>query len=135
MRTKALHRATPLIRTKPRDLAAAGVERVPRTIGVRNGRPLLEGGRVLDVATLVWCTGFHPAFSWVDLPVFGEKGEPRHDRGVVSNEPGLYFVGLNFLYAMSSPMIQGVGRDARHIADTIAARLPTLVGIGAKSAA
>ena len=62
-------------------------------------------------------------------------GEPRHDRGVVSSEPGLYFVGLQFLYAMSSPMIQGVGRDARHIADTIAARPPTLISTDAKSAA
>jgi putative flavoprotein involved in K+ transport len=133
MRAKALHRATPLIRTRPRDLEAAGIERVPRTIGVRKGRPLLEDGRTLDVANVVWCTGFHPAFSWVDLPVFDEKGDPRHERGVVGGEPGLYFVGLQFLYAMSSPMIQGVGRDARHIADRIAARLP--IPVGDKSAA
>ena len=43
-------------------------------------------------------------------------GEPVHERGVVPGEPGLYFVGLHFLYAMSSTMIHGVGRDAEHVA-------------------
>ena len=54
--------------------------------------------------------------------MFGPTGEPRHERGVVKAEPGLYFVGLNFLYAMSSTMVHGVGRDARYVAEKIAAR-------------
>ena len=83
---------------------------------------MLEGDRLLAVANVVWCTGFHPGFSWIDLPVFGEDGAPVHERGVVAREPGLYFVGLHFLYAMSSAMIHGVGRDAEHIAELIAAR-------------
>jgi putative flavoprotein involved in K+ transport len=75
---------------------------------------------VLDAGNLVWCTGFRPDFSWIDLPVFGEAGSPQHERGIVQGQPGLYFVGLHFLYAMSSTMIHGVGRDARHVADAIA---------------
>ena len=47
------------------------------------------------------------------------KHEPVHERGVVTGEPGLYFVGLEFLYSMASGMVQGVGRHARHIADQI----------------
>ena len=47
-----------------------------------------------------------------------------HDAGVVPGAPGLYFVGLHFLYAMSSAMIHGVGRDAKRIVDTLAARAP-----------
>jgi putative flavoprotein involved in K+ transport len=121
VRAKVLHEGGVLVRTKPRDLTAAGITRVPRVAGVRNGSPLLEDGRVLDVANVVWCTGFHPGFSWIDLPVFGPNGEPQHDRGVVSSEPGLYFVGLHFLFAMSSVMIHGVGRDAERIADRISA--------------
>ena len=122
-----LRRAAPLIRTKRRDLTAAGVECLPRTTGVDQGRPVVADGRVLDeVANVIWCTGFdHAALPWVQLPVFGTDGEPMHSRGVVGNEPGLYFVGRNFLYAMSSTMIQGVGRDAAHIAGTISARLRT----------
>jgi putative flavoprotein involved in K+ transport len=121
VRAQVLHTGGPLVRTKPRDLIAAGVTRAPRVAGVRNGLPVLEDGRVLDVANVVWCTGFHPGFSWLDLPVFGPDGEPQHDRGVVSSEPGLYFVGLHFLFAMSSVMIHGVGRDAERIADRISA--------------
>ena len=121
-RPKMLHGGGPLVRVKPRDLTRAGIQRVPRVAGVRNGLPLLEDGRVLDVANVVWCTGFHPGFSWLDLPVFGPDGEPQHERGVVASEPGLYFVGLHFLYALSSVMIHGVGRDAARIADAVAAR-------------
>jgi putative flavoprotein involved in K+ transport len=121
IRPKILSQGGELIRTKPRDLTAAGVERVPRTVGVQNGRPLLEDGRVLDVANVIWSTGFTPGFSWIDLPIMGEK-EPKHRRGVVPSQPGLYFVGLNFLYAFSSTMIQGVSRDAEYIVQQIALR-------------
>lgn len=113
----------PLLRVKPKDLAEAGVERVPRVAAVEEGQPRLEDGRLMEVANVVWCTGFNPGFSWIDLPVV-EDGirEPDHHRGVVEEMPGLYFVGLKFLYSVSSEQIHGVGRDAAHTADLIAAR-------------
>jgi putative flavoprotein involved in K+ transport len=124
-----------LIRVKPSDLVASGVERAPRVTGVRDGKPLLADGRVLDVANVIWCTGFYPGLSWVDLPkpVYGADGEPVHERGIVPGEPGFYFVGLHFLYSFSSTMIHGVGRDAQRIADTIQARVRA--GTAAPSAA
>jgi putative flavoprotein involved in K+ transport len=125
MRPKLLSHGAPLVRVKPKDIAAAGVERVPRVVGVRDGLPLLEDGRVLEAANVIWCTGFRPEFSWIDLPVFGNEEapiEPIHHRGIVASEPGLYFVGLFFLYAMSSGFLPGVGRDAEHIAKNIALR-------------
>lgn len=129
LRPKLLKHAMPLLRVKPKDLVAAGVERVGRMVGVRDGRPLLEDGRVLDVANVIWCTGFDPGFSWIDLPVLGAE-EPLHERGVVANQPGLYFVGLHFLYAASSGQIQGIGRDAAYIVKIIttqaSAQRPTL---------
>jgi putative flavoprotein involved in K+ transport len=112
----------PLIRVKPADLAAAGVCRVGRTEGVRDGRPVLADGTVPDVANVIWCTGFDGGFSWIDVPVIDPDGEPRHASGVVTESPGLYFVGLHFLHAMSSTMIHGVGRDAARIADAVRAR-------------
>jgi len=121
-RPSVVSRGGPLIRVKPQDLTAAGVQRVPRTAGVRGGLPELEDGRVLEVANVVWCTGFHPGFSWIHLPVFDRDGEPKHERGIVPGQPGLYFTGLHFLYAMSSTMIHGAGRDAEHIAEAIQAR-------------
>jgi putative flavoprotein involved in K+ transport len=68
-RVKLISRGHPLVRTKPKDLAAAGIDRVPKVVGVRDGLPLLEDGRVLKVANVIWCTGFGPDFSWIDLPV------------------------------------------------------------------
>jgi putative flavoprotein involved in K+ transport len=120
VRPKALHTPAPLERVRPKELAAAGVERVPRTVGVRDGLPLLENGRVMEVANLIWCTGSRPDFGWVDLPVFDADGLPRHDRGVVAAQPGLYFVGLWFLSGFTSSLLGGVGRDAERIADHIA---------------
>lgn len=125
VRAKAAHGVTPLIRTKPNDLARAGVERVGRVAGVQDGRPVLEDGRVVDAGNVIWCTGYHPGFSWIELPVFDDDGEVRHDRGVVRGEPGFYFVGLHWLYAMSSPMVHGVGRDANYVAGVIAERTNT----------
>lgn len=125
VRPKVLHHGGPLIRVKWQHLVAEGVERAPKVVGVRDGLPLLEDGRVVEAANVIWCTGFHPGFSWIDLPVFGEGGLPLQHRGVVPNEPGLYFVGLHFLYAMSSTMIHGVGRDAAYVADVIAGRART----------
>jgi putative flavoprotein involved in K+ transport len=122
-RVKMLTQGGPLIRVKPKDMAAAGVVRVPRVAGVERGLPCLADGRVLDVANVIWCTGFSPGFSWIDLPVFeADGGEPKHQSGIVPGEPGLYFVGLHFLHAFSSTMIHGVARDAARIADAIAAR-------------
>lgn len=121
VRSKVLAHGMPLVRTRPEDLVAAGVERAPRTIGTRDGSPLLEDGRVLEVENVVWCTGFDPGFSWINLPVLEEQ-EPRHERGIVRDEPGLYFLGLAFLYAASSSMLHGVGRDAQRIAGAIATR-------------
>jgi putative flavoprotein involved in K+ transport len=123
LRPRLLSHAAPLVRVKPRDLAAAAIQRVPRVIGVRNGHPLLADQQILEVANVIWCTGFGPDFSWIDLPVFGEnQNEPTHHRGVVATQPGLYFVGLYFLYAMSSGFLPGVDRDAEHIVHTILAR-------------
>jgi putative flavoprotein involved in K+ transport len=124
IRPKALTTTAPLERVRPKDLAAAGVTRVPRTTGVRDGLPMLDGGRVMDVATVLWCTGFRPDFAWVDLPVLGQDGTPTHHRGVVRSQPGLYFLGLWFLTAFTSSLLGGVGSDAEYIAEQITSRTP-----------
>ena len=120
-RPKMMIGGTPLIRVKPKDMAAAGIHRVPRMTGVKSGLPVLEDGKVLEVSNVIWSTGFHPGFDWIRLPVHGDH-EPQHECGVVASEPGLYFVGLHFLYSMSSSMIHGVGRDAERIVKHLAAR-------------
>jgi putative flavoprotein involved in K+ transport len=120
-RPDMLHRATPLIRVKPNDLVNAGIKRVGRVLGMREGRPLLEDGSTLEVRNVIWCTGYQPGFSWIDLPVFDVGGDPAHVRGV-SRVPGLYFLGLHFQYAMSSATLIGIGRDAEFVVGELKAR-------------
>jgi putative flavoprotein involved in K+ transport len=122
VRPHVIENGAPLIRVKAEDIAKAGIERLPRTVGVQDGLPVLEDGRVMDVANVVWCTGFQPDYSWIDLPVFSDDGAPEYERGVVPSEPGLYFLGLDFLYSFTSENVGGVGRDADRIAKHIAAR-------------
>jgi putative flavoprotein involved in K+ transport len=122
-RTSVLTKGGLLIRVKSRDLTAIGVERAPRVIGVRQGLPLLEDGRTLEVANIIWCTGYDAGFEWIELPILGDDGEPRHRSGLVEDQQGLYFVGLPFLHSMSSSMIHGVGRDAARIVKAIQVHL------------
>jgi putative flavoprotein involved in K+ transport len=119
-RPRMLGKGAPLIRQKPEDLEGAGITRVPRLAGVENGRPRLEDGRVLEVTNVLWSTGFESGLDFIELPIFDAEREPRHDGGVVLEEPGFYFVGQHFQYSFSSTMIHGVGRDAARIASIAA---------------
>lgn len=112
-------RGIPLGRVRRKDFAPAGIERVPRMTGVKNGNPILENGRVLEVSNVIWCTGYAPNYNWIDLSLPSHNGLPIHDRGIVDACPGLYFIGLLFLYSLSSALVGGVGRDAEHIVDHI----------------
>jgi putative flavoprotein involved in K+ transport len=112
----------PLVRVKPKWLTAAGVELVSKTVGTRDGLPMLEDGRVLDVANVIWCTGYRHDLSWLELPILGDDGTVRHERGVVQSEPGLYFVGLPFQYSAGSDTLPGVGRDAAFVVRRLVGR-------------
>jgi len=121
IRPHVLEGGAPRIRVKSEDLLGAGVECVARTVDAHDGLPVLEDGRVMDVANVIWCTGFRQDFSWIEIPIFGDGTQPMHERGVTS-EAGLYFVGLDFLYSFTSENVGGVGRDARYIARRITSR-------------
>ncbi len=121
-RAKSARQGDPLIRVKPKWLDRAGVRRVGKIVGVRDGAPVLEDGTVLDVANVIWCTGYRHDLSWIDLPIFGEDGAPMHERGVATDEPGMYFVGLPFQYSAASDVLPGVGRDAEYVVRHLARR-------------
>ena len=114
----------PMLRVKREDLAARGVERIEaRVVGTKGGLPVVGDGRALDVANVVWCTGFRQVFhEWISVPVFKDDGWPDEYRGVVGPVPGLYFCGLSFQYAFSSMVFPGVGRDAGYVVAQIARR-------------
>lgn len=113
----------PMLRVKREHLAARGVIRnTARVVGVRDGRPELADGTVVDAATVIWATGFRQAFDWIDLPVLGPDGWPRETRGEALDAPGLFFCGLSFQFSFSSMLIGGVGRDAEFLAKRIGTR-------------
>ena len=95
---------------------------VPGRRGPRR-RPVLEDAGV-DVANVVWCTGFRQVFDWIELPIWAPTAGRWSTRGVVADAPGLFFCGLAFQYAFSSMVMPGVGRDADFVAREIASGHP-----------
>ncbi|WP_246800930.1 flavin-containing monooxygenase [Mesorhizobium amorphae] len=118
-----LSHGLPLIRVKPQDLDAAGVRRVSRVVGARDGKPLFDDGQLLDVSNVIWCTGFRAGLDWIKLPIFDDSGRVKQYRGAVEGEPGLYVCGLHFQHSTSSTMIHGAARDAGYVADKIGERM------------
>ncbi len=117
---KNKHAAAPLINISIQDAAMAGVKHVARIKGVAGGYPALEDSTILDVATVIWCTGYKGDFSWIDMnDITDENGQPLSYRGVSTKHKGLYFMGMPFQYALTSTWINGAGRDAKYIADYI----------------
>jgi len=111
--------AAPLIRTRRKELAAAGVAPVGRVTGVRDGLPVADG-RALDVANVIWCTGSRSDVGWMHVPPFDETGQLRQWRGVVESVPGLYVLGQDLMYSINSDSLLGTVRDAAYLARRIA---------------
>jgi putative flavoprotein involved in K+ transport len=123
MATRIRKGGAPQLRHRRSDLLKAGVELSDaRTVGARDGKPVLADGRVLDVANVIWCTGFRPDYSWIELPILDHEGWPIQERGVVGSTPGLYFLGLVFQFGFTSMLIVGAARDAAYVVDRITAR-------------
>ena len=70
------------------------------------------------ITSIIWCIGFTPDFTWVEAPVFNGRGHPGHVRGVTT-QPGLYFLGLPWLYTWGSGRFSGVARDAEYVVEHI----------------
>ncbi|MBR1207916.1 MULTISPECIES: NAD(P)-binding domain-containing protein [unclassified Bradyrhizobium] len=77
--------------------------------------------RTERISSVIWATGYGLDLNWIDIPVLDAHGAPRHRHGV-SDVPGLYFLGLQWLSKMKSSFLSGVGDDAAVLADHIAAR-------------
>ncbi len=117
----------PLIRVRHAELDRAGVERHEvRVSGVLDGKPTLDDGTVLDVANVIWATGFRPDYGWIGGPITGADGWPIENRGV-SLEPGLYFVGVPFQFGLASTLIHGASKDAKYVVDRIGERVGATV--------
>ena len=77
--------------------------------------------RRAGIRTVIWATGYQPAYPWLRVPVLGPHGQIVQSRGVTS-VPGLYVLGLKFLYRRNSSFIDGVASDARFVAAHVLTR-------------
>lgn len=105
-------------------IAGAGIDAPPPSVYEPVWQPA-EERTTLDlsssgITSVIWCIGFSPDFRWVDAPVFNGRGEPVHVRGV-TQQPGLYFLGLPWLHTWGSGRFSGVARDATWLAEQAAA--------------
>jgi putative flavoprotein involved in K+ transport len=78
--------------------------------------------RRAGIQTVVWATGYRPAYPWLQVPAFDRHGQIAHRRGVTS-VPGLYVLGLKFLYRRDSTYVDGVRHDARFVAAHVTRRM------------
>jgi putative flavoprotein involved in K+ transport len=103
----------------PRQLARRhGVQLHPRTVDVEARRVSFENGGAIHVDAVVWATGYRSDYSWIDVPVFDERGAPRHQRGL-TDLSGLYFLGMHGQYSRGSSLIHWVKDDASYIVDQV----------------
>ncbi len=78
-------------------------------------------GTETETDAIIWATGYQSDYSWINLPAFDERGQPRHHRGV-TDQPGLYFLGLQWQYTRGSALLGFVSDDAGYIAQQIISR-------------
>lgn len=83
-------------------------------------REVLDLGTA-GIRTVIWATGYEFDFDLVKFEVFDQHGYPLQQRGVTAR-PGLYFVGLPWLYNKRSGLLSGVGEDAGWVASHLDGR-------------
>jgi len=94
------------------------IELVGRAVDAGGQAVRVEEGREIEVGAVVWATGYRSDYTWIGVPVFDERGAPRHRRGV-TDSPGLYFLGMPNQYSRGSSLIYWVKDDAANIVEQI----------------
>ncbi|MGH8789119.1 MAG: MSMEG_0569 family flavin-dependent oxidoreductase [Cupriavidus necator] len=105
-------------------IAERGIEAPPPSVYEPMWTPPAErtelDPQAAGIGSIIWCIGFRPDFSWLEVPVFNGRGYPGHERGVTAHA-GLYFLGLPWLHTWGSGRFSGIARDAEYLAALIAA--------------
>ena len=110
----------PIIGQGPRSVARAGVTLRTAVRSIAGRTVTFEDGTTSEPASIVWATGFHGSYEWIDVPgALDQRGRPRHRRGVTST-PGFFFLGLSWQWTRGSALLGWVGDDAAYVAKRIA---------------
>jgi putative flavoprotein involved in K+ transport len=110
------------IQTNGIDAPAEDIPQYTQAYGEPGAEPILELGiQAAGIRAIIWATGYRPDFGWLHVPILDKVGHPIHKRGV-TQYPGLYLLGFDWLYKFKSGLLLGVGEDAEYIASRIASR-------------
>ena len=90
---------------------------------VEDAPPLFMDFTGGEIKTIIWATGYYPDYSWLNVPIFDRKGRIRHNGGIVTEAPGMYLMGIQFLRRRKSALIDGAGDDARDLSAHLTAYL------------
>lgn len=116
-----------LIGSSPRKAKRRGIALRPRVVAA-SGRTLrFADSTETDADAIIWATGYESDYSWIDLPVLDERGRVVHRRGV-TDQPGLYFLGLQWQYTRGSALLGFVSEDANYIAERVDGRRRAVAG-------
>ena len=118
-----------LIGSSPRSARKQGIRMRTRATAADGATVTFADGSEIAVDAIVWATGFRLDHSFVQLPVFDDRGQVKHERGV-TEVPGLYFLGLPWQHTRGSALLGWVKDDAEFIAQRIGAlaRSPATAG-------
>lgn len=109
-----------LIGSSPRKAKGAGIVLKPRAVGASGRTVRFADGTETETDAVIWATGYRPDSSWIKVPVVAD-GRVRHRRGV-TDQPGLYFLGLSWQHTRGSALLGFVNDDARYISEQVVAR-------------
>ena len=113
-----------VIGTKPRDLAAQGVDFRPRLVGASGNMARFADGTEQRIDVVIWATGYRPDYSWIDIPgSAGADGQPLHAEGRSLTARGLWFLGLPWQRSRGSSLLGFVQDDAAHLDTQMFAKL------------
>lgn len=75
-----------------------------------------------NITSIIWCIGFRPDYSWIDLDIFKDDGYPQHDRGITIDSD-VTFIGLPWLHTWGSGRFMDVAKDAEFISAHVTQQL------------
>lgn len=116
--------SVPLIGSRlPKLIKDGRVDRAAPIVDAGHAGLHTAAGDIHRPDTVIWATGYRNDFAWIDIPgALNQHGRPRHDRGISTTTANLAFIGLPGLHTKGSAFLGFVGRDAEHVARTLARR-------------
>lgn len=109
-------------------IAAAGIDAPPAGPDAGRGPVTVPSQPTLDlvaagIGTVVWCTGFGPDLSWLQVSGLDGRGLPVLEDGALTGQPAVRFVGMPWQSTRASTILHGMPLDAERAVAGVVAQL------------